>query len=74
MLVNTNYENALLIINKLIPKTHNEPVKLVRDNGEVFKTPRKVYNIKVKKGITNIKNYKKIRKVKKANTVRLKKI
>ena len=62
------------MVNKLILKTHNEPVKLIRDNSEVFKTLKKVYNIKVKKSIINIKNYKKIRRVKKANTVRLKKI
>ena len=74
MLINTNYGNALLIINKLILKTYNEPVRLVRNNSEAFKTPRKVYNIKVKKGTANIKDYKKIRKAKKANTVRLKKI
>ena len=62
------------MVNKLILKTYNEPVGLVRDNSEVFKTLKKIYNIKVKKGTINIKDYKKIRRVKKVNTVRLKRI
>ena len=62
------------MVNKLIFKTYNKPVRLVRDNSEVFKTPRKAYNIKVKKGTINMEDYKKIRRVKKVNTVRLKKI
>ena len=70
----TDSGNAPSVVNRLTPETHNEPVESDRDDGEAFRTLKKAYNAKVKKGTANMEDHVKFRRAEKADTVRLKRI